>query len=203
MVSKEVATSIYGPSAAKSRRSRQPPAALLLIVARVVWWTRTRAACFSEGKLMNKRKLREDDVDLICRHREQMFREAGRSEEVLLTMTPHFREWVEPRLRDGTYFGFVLSEDELPIAGIGLMAIDWPPHPSHPAMDKRGYVLNVYVEPSYRKQGLAHVLMTLAENEFAKRGLQFAILHSTEMARTLYAELGWHGTTEMAKAISA
>ena len=83
------------------------------------------------------------------------------------------------------------------------MVIDWPPHPSHPTMDKRGYVLNVYVEPPYRRKGLARELMRLAEAEFARRGVQFVILHSTEQGKSLYAGLGWSGTTEMSKVIPA
>lgn len=150
---------------------------------------------------MNVRELCEEDLDLVCRHREEMFRDAGRSEEVLQTMTQHFCDWLQPRLRDRTYFGFVLCDKGQSIAGIGLMLIDWPPHPSHPTMDKRGYVLNVYVEPTYRKRGLARELMRLADAEFAKRGVQFAILHSTEKGRSLYAGLGWNSTTEMSKFI--
>jgi ribosomal protein S18 acetylase RimI-like enzyme len=150
---------------------------------------------------MNVRSLCEGDVELICRHREEMFRDAGRSEDVLQTMTAHFRDWLQPRLRDGTYFGFVLSDGEQPIAGIGLMLIEWPPHPSHPAQDKRGYVLNVYVEPIYRRRGLAGELMRLADEEFAKRNVKFAVLHATQKGRGLYAGLGWNGTTEMSKQI--
>jgi len=152
---------------------------------------------------MNVRELHKGDLELVCRQREQMFRDAGRSEDVLETMTEHFRTWLEPRLGDGTYFGFVLTENEQPVAGIGLMVIDWPPHPSHPTMDKRGYVLNVYVEPAHRRKGMAGELMRLAEAEFARRGIQFVILHSTEQGKPLYAGLGWSGTTEMSKLISA
>jgi ribosomal protein S18 acetylase RimI-like enzyme len=150
---------------------------------------------------MDVRELCDGDLDLICRHREEMFRDAGRDDNVLRTMTQHFRTWLQPRLRDGTYFGFVLSDNEQPIAGIGLMLTDWPPHPSHPTQDKRGYVLNVYVEPAYRKRGLAGEMMRLSEAEFAKRGVRFAILHSTEKGRSLYAGLGWLGTTEMSRFI--
>lgn len=150
---------------------------------------------------MDTRPLHEADLELICRHREEMFREAGRSEDVLRPMKAHFRRWLEPRLLDGTYFGFVISIDDQPVAGIGLMVIDWPPHPSHPTQDKRGYVLNVYVEPAYRRRGLAHELMRLAEAEFARRGVEFAILHATEKGRDLYDGLGWNGTTEMSKAL--
>ncbi|RFU48931.1 GNAT family N-acetyltransferase [Paraburkholderia sp. DHOC27] len=150
---------------------------------------------------MHARAIDEADLELVCRHREEMFRDAGRSEDVLQTMTRHFRDWLRPKLRDGSYFGFVLADDDRPVAGVGLMVIDWPPHPMHPAEDKRGYVLNVYVEPAYRRRGLAHELMRLAEAEFQRRGVGYAILHATEKGRDLYAGLGWSGTTEMSKTL--
>lgn len=130
-----------------------------------------------------------------------MFRDAGRRDDVLAPMTVHFREWLKPRLADGSYFGFVMSDDGVDMAGIGLMLIEWPPHPEHPTQDKRGYVLNVFVEPAYRKRGLARELMALADAEFARRGVSYAVLHATEKGRPLYQGLGWNGTTEMAKPI--
>lgn len=130
-----------------------------------------------------------------------MFRDAGRRDDVLAPMTAHFREWLKPRLADGSYFGFVMSDDGVDMAGIGLMLIEWPPHPEHPTQDKRGYVLNVFVEPAYRKRGLARELMALADAEFARRGVSYAVLHATEKGRPLYQGLGWNGTTEMAKPI--
>lgn len=150
---------------------------------------------------MGVKALGIDDIELICRHREAMFRDAGRGDDVLRPMTENFRVWVGPRLLDGSYFGYAMLDAGVPVAGIGLMLIDWPPHPSHPTQDKRGYVLNVFVEPEYRKRGLAHELMDLAEAEFARRGVGYAILHATAKGRPLYQELGWKGTTEMAKAL--
>ena len=148
---------------------------------------------------MDTRAIDVQDLELICRHREAMFRETGRDEATLRTMTAHFREWLRPRLADGSYFGYALSERDAVVAGIGLMLIDWPPHPMHPETAQRGYVLNVYVEPAARRRGLAHKLMQLADDEFARRGVTYAILHATEQGRPLYEGLGWNGTTEMAK----
>lgn len=148
---------------------------------------------------METRSLHPDDLDLICRHREEMFRDAGTGDDVLASMTGHFREWLRPRLANGSYFGYVMLDQATPIAGIGLMLIDWPPHPAHPMQDQRGYVLNVFVEPSHRKRGLARELMQLADAEFARRGVTYAVLHATEKGRPLYQGLGWSGTTEMAK----
>jgi GNAT superfamily N-acetyltransferase len=147
------------------------------------------------------RTLDENDLELVCRHREDMFRDAGRSDDVLIPMTANFRDWVRPRLQDGSYFGFVMLDDGVPVAGIGLMLIEWPPHPEHPALDKRGYVLNVFVEPVYRKRGLARELMNLADAEFVRRGVGYAVLHATQKGKPLYQGLGWNGTTEMAKTL--
>jgi GNAT superfamily N-acetyltransferase len=142
------------------------------------------------------------DLELICRHREQMFRDSnapGRTDDTLSAMTAAFRIWLEPRLKDGRYFGYIAEEDGAAVAGIGLMVIDWPPHPSHPQEDRRGYVLNVFVEPSHRRRGLGRLLMELGEAEIARRGVSFAILHATQMGKPVYEATGWARTSEMSK----
>ncbi|MBB6252831.1 GNAT family N-acetyltransferase [Nitrospirillum iridis] len=153
--------------------------------------------------MLTHRPLTPEDLDLVCRHRAAMFRDAGRREDAIAAMAAPFRHWLAPRLADGRYFGFVLhGADGMPVAGIGLMELDWPPHPAHPQDGRRGYVLNVYVEPSHRRQGLARRLMDLAETEFRGRGVTYTILHATAAGRPLYEQAGWAPTTEMAKALA-
>lgn len=150
---------------------------------------------------LQARQLVPDDLELICRHREAMFLEAGGDPAALRVMTEHFRPWLRVRLEDGRYYGFMVMDEGDPAAGIGLMSIDWPPHPAHPTQEQRGYVLNVYVEPAYRRRGLATALMKLAEAEFSRRGLGFAVLHATEVGRPVYQALGWAATREMTKTL--
>ncbi|MDG9785118.1 GNAT family N-acetyltransferase [Metapseudomonas otitidis] len=150
---------------------------------------------------LQARQLVPDDLELICRHREAMFLEAGGDPAALRVMTEHFRPWLRVRLEDGRYYGFMVMDEGDPAAGIGLMSIDWPPHPAHPTQDQRGYVLNVFVEPAYRRRGLATALMKLAEAEFARRDLGFAVLHATEVGRPVYQALGWAATREMTKTL--
>ena len=146
------------------------------------------------------RSVERNDLELICHHREEMFRDAGSDERSLQLMTENFRPWLEPRLADGSYFGFVVSCGGEPAGGVGLMLIDWPPHPLHPATDRRGYVLNLFVEPEHRRKGLARRLMQLAEEELQRRGVSLLILHATDKGRPLYSELGWTaGSAEMIK----
>ena len=84
------------------------------------------------------------DLKLICEHRERMFAESGRTRESLRPMTAAFEQWLVPRLEEGSYFGWMLEEAGVVIAGLGMMVIDWPPHPSHPADHRRAYILNVF-----------------------------------------------------------
>ncbi len=144
------------------------------------------------------RSLHPSDLDLVCLHRERMFREAGWPEKVLNAMALPFRQWLAPRLNDGGYIGWVAETDGAAIAGLGMIFIEWPPHPSHPAQDRRGYILNLFVERQHRRAGLASRLMDMAMAEARRRGMVFIVLHATELGRPLYEKLGWKPTTEMA-----
>ena len=149
------------------------------------------------------RPVASTDLDLICHHRAAMFRDAGRAEALLAAMADPFRAWLEPRLVDGCYFGFIAERDGAAVGGIGLMVLDWPPHPLHPGQGQRGYVLNVYVEPGHRGQGVAKALMAAGEAEFAPRGIDFLVLHATEQGRPLYAGMDWTAPdTEMIKSLA-
>ena len=79
------------------------------------------------------RPVAPEDQALICRHRVEMFRASGRDEAKLTEMDGPFGEWLHPRLASGAYFGWLgmIGSGEA-VAGLGMMVIDWPPHPSHP-----------------------------------------------------------------------
>jgi GNAT superfamily N-acetyltransferase len=83
-----------------------------------------------------------------------------------------------------------------------MLILAWPPHPAHPAQDRRGYILNVFVEPNHRRAGLGRRLMALAAEEACRRNIAFLALHATEDDRRLYETLGWRPTTEMAISIA-
>ena len=96
------------------------------------------------------------DAAIITHHRRRMFVDAGRQDNRILdVMAEHFKPWVESRLADGRYFGWLTIEGGKVVAGAGLIILDWPPHPLDPRQDKRGYLLNVYVEPEHRRKRLA------------------------------------------------
>ncbi|RST32202.1 GNAT family N-acetyltransferase [Sphingomonas ginkgonis] len=144
------------------------------------------------------RPVTPDDLDLISGHRRRMFLENGRPPRAVDAAEGPFREWLRRHLADGSYFGWIVEQDGASVAGCGMMAIEWPPHPIHPDQDRRGYVLNVYVEPGHRGEGHARALMERCCGEARRRGLRYVILHATAQGRPLYEKLGWEDTAEMA-----
>jgi ribosomal protein S18 acetylase RimI-like enzyme len=138
------------------------------------------------------------DAKLITTHRRRMFVDAGRADnQVLDVMDRNFEPWVARAIDDGKYFGWLTSDGNRVVAGAGLMLLDWAPHPLDPRSTQRGYLLNVYVEPEYRRKKLASHLIELALAEARRRKIRVVALHSTEAGRLLYESNGFRGTNEM------
>lgn len=128
-----------------------------------------------------------------------MFAEMVTDPATLETASNLYAIWLWPRLSNGLYFGFLAVDDSEVIAGVGLRIMDFPPNPNDPTSNQRGFVLDMYVQPEYRGQGIANRLMQLGEEELKSRGIAYATLQASAMGRPLYEKLGWNATTEMGK----
>jgi ribosomal protein S18 acetylase RimI-like enzyme len=138
------------------------------------------------------------DAHLITHHRRRMFVDAGRADnQILSVMSQHFEPWVAKMIDEQTYFGWLTADGDRVIAGAGLLILDWPPHPLDPRSSHRGYLLNVYVEPEYRRRKLASHLIEFALAEARRRKIRVVALHSTEEGRRLYESNGFRQTNEM------
>jgi ribosomal protein S18 acetylase RimI-like enzyme len=138
------------------------------------------------------------DAQLLTAHRHAMFTEMGKaSEDALATMSLHFAPWVRRMLSEGKYLGWIVESDDQPVASAGLFLLEWPPHPLDPANDHRGYLLNMYVDPAHRRQGLAKRLVQLCLDETRRRGLRVAALHASDSGRPLYESFNFTPTNEM------
>jgi len=58
-------------------------------------------------------------------------------------------------------------------------------------------VLNVYVEPAWRRRGVADALMRAVLDGLAGRGIRRIVLHASDDGRRLYERLGFMPTNEM------
>lgn len=126
-----------------------------------------------------------------------MFVDAGRPDtQALKNMSARFEPWVKDMIEQGKYIGWLTSDGDKVIAGAGLMIMDWPPHPLDPG-SHRGYLLNVYVNPDYRRKKLGSLLVERALAEARQRNIRVVSLHSTEAGRPMYESNGFRPTDEM------
>jgi ribosomal protein S18 acetylase RimI-like enzyme len=138
------------------------------------------------------------DAGLIASHRYAMFAEMGKSEySTLDEMRRNFVPWVERMLAAGKYVGWIVLDGERPVASAGFFELEWPPHPWDPASEHRGYLLNFWVEPEYRRRGLARSLVREALTEAKRRRLRVVTLHASDAGRPVYEAMGFHSSSEM------
>ena len=137
------------------------------------------------------------DAETIAWHRVRMFVDSGQAKsEAMARMRENFVDWVRPRLADGRYLGWLVEDDGAVVAGAGLWLMDFPPHWMD-AEPGRAYLLNFYVAPSHRGQGLAEGMLREAVAEARRRGIGVVLLHASVMGRAIYERNGFVGTNEM------
>lgn len=140
------------------------------------------------------------DAALIAAHRHAMFAEMRTSNEsALAEMSRHFEPWLEGMIAAGKYIGWIVEEAGEPVASAGFFELEWPPHPLHPTVSHRGYLLNFWVDPAYRGRGLARSLVRTAVDEAQRRKICFVSLHASDAGRPVYEAEGFRASNEMFK----
>ncbi|MFZ0745580.1 MAG: GNAT family N-acetyltransferase [Terracidiphilus sp.] len=148
--------------------------------------------------MLETREAAAADAKLITAHRRAMFADARDAEQpVLDAMSQRFEPWVTRMLNRAIYAGWVTCDGERAVASAGLMFLDWAPHPLDPVGEYRAYLLNVWVEPEYRRRGLARALVELCLAEARRRNVRVVALHASDAGRPVYEEMGFKATNEM------
>lgn len=153
--------------------------------------------------MMNTRRATLDDTDLITRHRVAMFADMRDApESILAEMARNFEPWVRRMIAEDKYAGWITSDGNRQIGSAGLLILDWAPHFLDPTGEKRGYILNIFVEKEYRGQGIATMLTREGLNEAQRRGIRVIALHASEKGKPVYEKLGFRSSNEMLAVMS-
>src|SRR5579859_126325 len=143
-----------------------------------------------------------DEWPIVTSHRRAMFAEMRHPPEALLDeLDAAFGPWVAERLARGEYQAwFAVNAAGAVVGGAGLWLMDWPPHVLH-VEPRRANILNVYVQPEYRRRGLARALTGKAVDWCRQHRVRLVILHASPAGRPLYQALGFAATNEMSLAL--
>ncbi|MEC4815807.1 MAG: GNAT family N-acetyltransferase [Scytonema sp. PMC 1069.18] len=136
---------------------------------------------------------------LIARHFYQMWLDIGLCDDALnpdwLNITLKF---IEQARRDLSYQGFV-AEVEGVIVGSASCQLYAGLYPNvlQPQYRKYGYIWGVYVEPSYRRQGIAKQLTRMTVNYLKAIGCTRVVLNASPSGQPVYESLGFSSSNAM------
>jgi GNAT superfamily N-acetyltransferase len=148
-------------------------------------------------EMFDTRRATEAGAELIAEQRLKMFVEMGHPDDKgMQLMQRNFLPWVRERLADGRYVGWLVADGDRTVAGGGMWLMDFPPHWRDPQA-LRAYLLNFYVAPEARGQGLAYGLLKAALVEARGRNIRVVSLHASRSGQPLYERNGFEASNEM------
>jgi GNAT superfamily N-acetyltransferase len=148
-----------------------------------------------------------DDVDVLVRHRVAMFSDMSVPLDEA-SLAPAFARWLRATMPPGTYRAWLVEmaddghrgparpHDGSPsgaarvVAGGGATILPWPPGPRYMG-DKLAFVYNMYVEPPYRRRGLARLVMQAIHDWCRAAGVSSVALNASRDGQPLYEALGY------------
>jgi GNAT superfamily N-acetyltransferase len=143
------------------------------------------------------------DLETHVAHRVAMFRdmEMG-TEEGRKRMAEAFRHQLRGWFVTGQCRGLVVEDHGKAVASVLMLLKDTLPTPVTP-LSVRGYLFNVYTEPSHRRRGLAARLTDAALDLARELGIEIMELHASLEAEGMYQRMGFVPTSEMRLVMSA
>ena len=138
------------------------------------------------------------DIDQIVTHRRRMFEDMGNKDTGALSrMEAAFRPWLIDHIRREVYRSWLAcTDDNKVVAGTDVWLMDFPPGQFDISL-YRGYILNVYTHPDYRRRGLARQLVQCCTDWCYANDVQIVTLHASDEGRKVYEGLGFTPTNEM------
>lgn len=138
-----------------------------------------------------------DDIPHLLRHRRGMYEDMGYDDaaaldRMLSTSEPYLRE----ALTNRSLRAWLAAAGDR-VAGGGLIIVSpWLSHP-YDQQCRQATILNVYVDPEFRRRGIARQLMQTMIDWCRKEGFVNVSLHASKFGRPLYESMGFEPTTEM------
>ena len=157
------------------------------------------------GRAFSVRRATASDIPLLATHRASMFRDMGQlGVELGAALVQATSEYLRDALPREEYLGWVAESAASPAepiggAGVQLRPILPRPRPGGDGIEfgPEAIILNVYVDPAWRRRGIGEALMRAVLDALAARSLHRVVLHASEEGRRLYERMGFVPTNEM------
>jgi ribosomal protein S18 acetylase RimI-like enzyme len=142
---------------------------------------------------------RQDD-EILARHHIALWKSYGIPvEQMRADALAIILDFIAVGRRERNLATFLACADDDRVVGSASCQLHRVPYPEImlPSVRRFGYVWSVFVEPAYRRQGIARQLMEHALAHLRSIGCTTAVLHSSDAGEALYQQLGFRVVKEM------
>ena len=140
------------------------------------------------------RKATTEDIDLLVRTRIEVLRAANglTGSEDMSEVEKQSHEYYEKALADETHTALLVFDRDQFIGAGGISYYRVMPTYHNPT-GRKGYIMNMYTRPEYRRKGIAFHTLGLLVQDARKKGITFVSLEATTAGRPLYEKYGFSG----------
>ena len=138
------------------------------------------------------------DIPVITRQRLGMFTEMHIGDpSVYEAYASEFGEFAAQWMSSGAFHSWLAETGTGEIVGGGaVLVVPWPANPKD-RKQQRAFLLNVFIEPGFRRRGIARSLVQEMILWCRGQGFGSVFLHASDAGRPLYQSMGFQPTTEL------
>lgn len=134
------------------------------------------------------KKLTEKELDTFIEMRIDQLREEGAKEDI--DLRPSLKDYYTRHMADDTFVSWIAADGEKIIGTSGMSIVEKPPYFGCPS-GKIGFLSSMFTDKSYRRQGIARVLLSRVVNEAKVRGCGTVQITASDMGVLLYTNFGF------------
>ena len=133
-----------------------------------------------------------DQLDLLVKTRVEVLRAANRLDDSadMSEVERQSRDYYIKALSDGSHTAYLAFDGDAFVGAGGVSYYQVMPTYHNPSGWK-AYIMNMYVRPAYRREGIATHILDLLVKDARARGIDCVTLEATDAGRPLYQKYGF------------
>ena len=141
---------------------------------------------------LNYRKASLADLEILTETRIEVLRAANQlSADVDMSEVKYqSHKYYQNALKNDTHLAYLVFDEETFVGAGGISYFQVMPTFHNPT-GKKAYIMNMYTNPKYRRQGIAFKTLDLLVADARKKGIVAISLEATDMGRPLYEKYGF------------
>jgi GNAT superfamily N-acetyltransferase len=137
------------------------------------------------------REAGDDDQELVTRMRVAFLTDESGADAISEALAAETRAFLQLEHAAGRLRSWLAEDDDGACVGIVTLLLHAVPPNPKVASSVEGYVVNMYVTPDRRSQGVGRGLLDAVLASGREQGLRRIVLHATDAGRPLYESAGF------------